>query len=423
MEILVRDGSIINISNTLVSVSPGSIMVTATSIVILVESHQEFTFFMRFKKSFLLLNHTLIIVTDKFSIFLDAKYHKRVPVHLLKPVECDIPIPDLSSTVDAISASFSPTEASIYYQAVYDSLMRILQGHMPVLIFVWGGNTVGCFAAKEVARIMSVPILYFDQGNSPGKIFVDPCGTNLQSFLYANQHILDEPPSLDRTEKAHSPSTLISVRRQSNPKFARTNFFIIFDIVYSLLARLPYRGVKNLYEKLKLQYNPLYRRDSVQYDIGRSGYYLIAVAHSFELKKEHQNLSFIGEIFRRIREEARIADIDLLIKLHPREDDPTFVEMIRALSRQYQGIIVAHPGRALIMHATKIFLFNTSLAIEAILQNKNYQFVDRSLYESFTRSRTLRYLHDYLIAAEEDGEDNFSLAAAEEVLNRTTKFR
>jgi hypothetical protein len=387
-------------------------------VVALVESRQQLDFFIRFKSAFKRLDIEFVVITDKLSIYLISKILHNINAYIVKPVKMNMDVPDLSLSVEVSSQTLSAAQAQGLYCSIFDCVSEIISSDRQTVCFIWSGYTVASLAMRDAVKRNNVSMLFFERGNSQGKYFVDPWGTNMRSYLYHNPEVLDCKYTSD---KIHSKTEDTEILHQNNflkNISFRINYLFIFDIIYSRLVGLPFRGEKNIVNKILNRAKPYYLKYVTYYNILGLKYYFVALPHSYEMKKQKCTMSLFSEIILNILSKAKIQGVDTVVKFHPDEDDKLFIEAL-ADQKQYGSLfVVSNDIHELVKNAQEVFLFNSSVALEAILQNKIYHFVQRSLFEQFTPQRTANYLHAYLIAPEVEKNGYFTLQTVQEFLKR-----
>jgi hypothetical protein len=386
------------------------------TILILAESHQQLQFFGRFKKSFLALNKNIIIITDKPSVLLKAKTLNIKEVVLIKYKNGICNSTAMNKAVELLSLSLTYKQVSILYESTYNCAHLLIEKYSKIVIFVWSGNSVSSIALKELAKKYSLEILYFERANYPGKIFVDPCGTNLQSFLYKNIHILDLPLYLEKFRKTDDHE-VIETQVLQEPFIENNNYFLWLDVLYSFFSKLPFRGEYNL---LKIVRNKISKSLNVTeyHDCSKTGFYLIALPHSYELKKKDIDFSNISKIIKEILNKAELDHVEIFVKFHPQENYAKFIRQILGIKYNEEQYFIKHNMKNLISNSKKIFLFNTSFAIEVILRKKDCEFLEHSLFEQMNYDRVINYIDKYLIELRMDKDGFFLPETLMNVLNR-----
>ena len=385
--------------------------------IILVESDEQLLFFRRLSRWMHDHDAVMVVVTDKVSVYLKAKWRDRCCAHLVARRESGMDSIGLSDTAEMISRAMTVTEAQVLYDSFRTAVVSLIQTPSDCIFFVWSGKTIGSNALRDLAKELSVTILYFDRGNYSHTLFVDPWGTNRESFIYHHLHLLD--PGGDY--HAMEISNRLDHQNVGNRTIVNrsVNALFLVDMLYSLIARLPFRGERNPLKKIAL----LYRKSSSMMikniDLSGRPYYFIPMSHSYEFKKDKVGMESLLKILSECARLALENNCSLVISFHPDEHDQYFVNEIVQFTEQHSITIARNSGSDLVREAQKVFLFGTSLAIDVFLQRKEHQFVGQSFYEHFTYERTLNYISHYLITMNIDREGYFTDDTMDQILHRS----
>jgi capsular polysaccharide export protein len=89
--------------------------------------------------------------------------------------------------------------------------------------------------------------------------------------------------------------------------------------------------------------------------------------------------------------------VDLVVKIHPAENDKAFLSFINALKAQYRFFIRQDDTRTLLLQAQSVVASNTSVALEAKLLNRPVLHFAKSLYREMDHARLVKYVTSYLL--------------------------
>lgn len=381
--------------------------------IILIESHQQLIFFKKFKNYFKTENRKAIILTDKLSIYIILKLTPVFKIHLIEKRGKKIIVPDLKATVECITNRFSKNKAELLYRSVYGTAELFIKKDNNFVLFIWGGNTIGSLALKNLSQSNSIPALFFDFGNYKDKIFVDPYGTNIDSFIYNNYElVLNSYYNNIITDDIN-----FSYRRVRHRFTKMLNVLFFFDVVHSWITGLPFRGEKNVIKKLYNKTKLLSKKQN-NVVLTQNKFYFIAFSHSYEIKK--LNLTFLEVVkgVNSIIADAKNKGIMVLAKFHPDEIDRDFLNIVDKLQTNNVFKIVYNDANELIEKAKKVYLYNTSLAIPALLKDKDIMFMCKSFFDKFSKSTLYYYLDFYLIKLDMDNKGFFLKESVDEIFNR-----
>lgn len=383
------------------------------NVIILIESFDQLQFFKKFKKWFEKTDTYPTIITDKLSVYFNLKLTSRFNICLLNQVSSKVDVPDLSSTFEVLTNQITITKGEILYSSVYSYAESLIQNYQNSIFFIWGGNTISSFALKNVAIVNSTPTLYFDYGNYSEKIFVDPVGTNIDSFIYKNfELVFNYPENKDFTVDQNILLSKDERRLRKN-----INLFFLFDAFYSWISGLPFRGEINPIKKIYFLIKPFYIKQKIA-PLKNISYYFIAFSHSYELKRLNLEFSDVVRKAHSIIDEAKNRKIMVYAKFHPSEIDKLFITSINELKDKNHFMIVDNDSDELIEQAIKVYLFNTSLAISCILKEKDISFLSKSFFDKFDKDGLINYLEFYLLQLQSDRRGYFLGTSVERIFKR-----
>jgi capsular polysaccharide export protein len=391
-----------------------------TTILSLAESQQQFEFFSRFNLNGRALGYKFIIVTSKLSIYLLCK---------ISGIECSIvnrsntiaTHKDLTTTGEVVHGFFTEEEASIYYSSFKRTISELYSSNNINLTMIWGGgDTVASHAMVDQAKKNGIQTLFFDKANIPGKIFVDPRGTNYESYLYKNINILDKAKSNEDAFKNYkkrfqSTNQLLGYR---NKKYL--NWLFPIDLLYSFFSHLPFRGDDQLIKKIFASFSKKKGTPIDSYVLRDGSYIFIPLNHSFEIQKENMSYLLAKELLMEGKALADQLGKDIVVKYHPAENDAKFFDFIRSLQHKYKFFIRNNSSRELISNACTIVASNTSVALEAMLMEKPVVHVGRSIFRELDQKRLSSFITWYLINIDLSLSEPISTEVIEIIIKRTS---
>jgi capsular polysaccharide export protein len=383
----------------------------------LIESQKQYNFFRRCQSSFESLSYRLEFVTSLYSVYLQS-LRKTIPCSLVMPSR-EIQQKDFSQCGELQYGLFTQDQANDYYSSFAERIEKILSAKTTALALLWGGgDTVASCAMIDQCRLNSIPILYIDRANIPGKIFADPKGMNFNSELYQNISLLDGTPAkndvFDRYQREY-----ISTYRQGGAEARNNiNWFLPLDILYSYFVRLPFRGEARIWKKLQEKFIMKDSKSGDKYEITKGSFIFVSLNHSFEIRKENKNYGPAEEIIKLASLRAKEQQVDVVVKLHPAENDKAFISFINALKAQYRFFIRQDDSRTLLLHAQSVVASNTSVALEAMLLNRPVLHFAKSLYREMDHNRLVNYVTSYLLDVDTTSSDQIPAETIAKFLTR-----
>jgi capsular polysaccharide export protein len=366
-------------------------------ILVLIESQQQFAFFSRCKNGFDNLSYQMEFVTNLLSVYLQCSL-KKIPCSLTRfPIEIK-KNKDFSQCGELLYGYFTQNQANVYYSSFAERINKILLMKSAALSLMWGGgDTVASLAMIDVCRLRSIPILYVDRANIPGKIFVDPKGMNFNSELYQNISLLDMVNPDTIMYERYRKEFITTYGRSGSGVRKKINWFLPIDILYSRFRRLPFRGATNLCKKFS---EIIFKKDSLIYDdyiLAEGKYIFVPLNHSFEIRKERKDYLPAEEIIKNACSLAKEQQKDVVVKFHPAENDRSFISFINSIKTKYHFIIRHEDSRTLLVNAYRVVASNTSVALEAMLLKRPIVHFAKSLYKELDEKRLINFVTSFLI--------------------------
>lgn len=118
-----------------------------------------------------------------------------------------------------------------------------------------------------------------------------------------------------------------------------------------------------------------------------------------KLHSEYNNIKAINLA----HSESKASNVELVVKIHPAENDPSEIYRIRKEQEKLGFHISDENTVELIKNAQSIITINSTVGMEALLYRKPVKTLGRCLYKEFDHERLKKYIHNYLI----DGIDYF----------------
>lgn len=156
---------------------------------------QQAHFFSRFIKAGLKKNLCLVFFTYQYSVYLYLrKLVGENNVIFIKDEHFNNGVAISKENVDrdleVLLGMFSIPIAKELYNSTF-TLLNMIGAENIELLWCWNGQKVIDHAMADFAKRHNIHMLYFEIANIEGKIFVDPQGTNCESYLYKNGAILN----------------------------------------------------------------------------------------------------------------------------------------------------------------------------------------------------------------------------------------
>lgn len=389
-------------------------------ILIYIENYEQFLFFNRFKENLNKLDYNFIAVTQKPSILVLCKLHK-YKCELLyeeKSIECnDLPI----QFSELYKNLLFKEQISNYYQSVMALLKELVAKYNCEFAFIYNGFSIPTYALSYIAKRHNIKALFFELANLPNKMFVATDGVNAHSNLYKKPSILESFPTTEEEYSCWKASYLQPVKKRSNRRrrtFIRALFFI-FDYSLFKVLNLPKSGEYDIIKKIKSKFIKLKTiiiYDEIDIKNCKYIFFPLQVHNDTQLvfNSEVDNISAILQLIKI----AKNRGLDLLIKPHPMERNTDFLKEITTLRTKYGFYLVDLPVKELIENSFKVVTINSTIGLEAMIMDKEVQFLGKSFYPKLEGEYLRNYIMEYLIDIEYNSNERICLDVVKKILSR-----
>ncbi|WP_318456155.1 capsular polysaccharide export protein, LipB/KpsS family [Photobacterium leiognathi] len=395
-------------------------------IIIVCDSYERFDFFYRLYSSLSSELYKIIIITDKFGIWLQAK-RKKITCYMTKSVfssgDTDTDI-DLNNTLEIKLDITNKHNAILYYQSFYKILTDVnnIYGKIDV-IFIWNGSGIVGSVIRDFCQAFQIKKCFFEISNLPGKIFVDPNGVNAQSSIFFNPNLLDEYEVVsDEEYSAWVEKYKIEKSNKGVPqakKARNINYYGIFDILFKKITHKPDNDSRTIYKRFesKLKSKKIEFIDS-DYDYINNEYIFLPfqVCNDSQIKinsnvNNEQALNIAYEY-------ARSRSFDLLIKIHPAETNVEFIKYIKEFIRDKKIYISTFDSNELILRSNEIFVINSTVGLEAMILDKKVNVLGNAIYKNMNNEYLKKFIFHYLINIDYFSDDKIDKSLMDELMAR-----
>lgn len=376
-------------------------------VIFLCEGIQHVRFFCRMEKAFFNLGYVAEYIVLDYSVYLQLKQLTKNKIFIVKrfdkatlsPYNCD----NILQAKDVLEGTISLDDARIVYNSVTKCCENIgLRAGFDLIIASQGILTAE-IAIRDFAKLNSISIIFFELANIPGKTFWDIDGSNAKSYLYKNIGILDEYQCNEKDYmtwkveyiknnlKQHIVKQRVNIK-SFNYKYgliSRCNIFFTginlrkFDLLLKIRHFIKSRCLKIEYDKIDLRKNsyiffPMQVASDSQIILNSDIDLFDALEYAIDVSKKN--------------------GLPLVVKLHPAERDLDVIYKVLKLRKKYRFKIVDDNTFFVIKNAERIITINSTVALEAMILNKNVEILGRSYYKYLNcNNRIQKYIMNYLI--------------------------
>lgn len=373
-------------------------------IVVYVSAIEKLNFFLRFRRSAALQGFDFKIITHSPSIkfiYPKATYiscsTRLEPSHTVEQI--------VESSIEGMSSGkIDRFRAEGVHRRLNDLFRSYVNDYEFIVCFLWNGSTLMEAITAKVANRYDVGVRFFEIGNFPGKVFVDPLGVNYKASIsdlaYFKTHYLsDAQPGKyegwlrNYLKTAHSSHT---VKQARNVK--RINVFFILDWLWYIIFK-PVVTPPTLINKLRDKYG---RRNYMSIDESDTNgsyiFYPCQVASDSQLIL-NSDICNIGAL-KIIAARAKGRECSVVVKLHPAEPDVNMELEIRQFCRINGFLISDRSVPELLEGASEVITINSTVGLQAILFDKPLTILGDAFYKKYSLEELLFYINEYLLCVD-----------------------
>lgn len=390
-------------------------------ILIYIWCRAEAHFFIRFQKAADKMGYCIFYITDKYSAYqyLAKKLIRDNKVFFIKKNKIVSFPADFSIDIERRLKTFSDAQI----QEIYDATLSFLDmfNDKPIsCIFMWNGYRAIDHALQVYAYEKNIKTLYFEIANIPGKIFVDPQGTNARSLLQKKPAVLQNFLINFDDYLNWKRGYIMEKMVQTNVKQAKHTPLGIAakDYLWDIWGRL----FKNGGCAIEYPFRRLYRRffkSHINMSNSNSihgAYILFPLQVSNDTQVVLNANCSLLEAVRRSVKLARNQNVYLVIKPHPAEKNPTYVKRLLDITSTYDKVVFSNENTFKLMkNALEVITINSTVGLEALILGCKVHIIGKAFYENFhTEDDIARYIMGYLLNVDYWGESPLS----EDILNK-----
>ena len=390
------------------------------SIVIYVDVLERWHFFSKFYTPLQAEGHKVWFVTARLSI---AQQIKKLTSNLtiLKehpdngPYDSSV---DLTQSLSVLNHYHSLLQAQEISDAVNRQMQVLSTQHDITMIWIWNGTTTIAKTLTSFARKNRIERRYFEISNLSKLIFVDTEGTSGASYLCAHPEILDNN-TVDEKEyqqwlSAYHQEDLIPRQAENRAKIPWPALIDMLGYLRGYIKEDRRSVFRLLINRLSNKFsNPIFEEaDLVQPYV----FLPLQVSDDSQLKlfSTYSNIDLLQQALYISHEKGA----RLLVKIHPAESDRDEIKQLTRLSKKGAFSIVDNPTKSLIRQAELIIVNNSTVGLQALIEEKEIMVFGNALYKAFDQTRLKQYILDYLLPADYFGEETIPTDTITSILTR-----
>lgn len=361
---------------------------------------EKVNFFDRFYPAILGYDLDIVLLTNRVSTLLSKRNLKIRVIKKNEEYDYQEKIPVARELCDG---SLSREQVKNLFKSVYAAGKKEIENGNIKYIFIFGGSNTPEKAIWQLANDFGIKTLFFELSNIPGKIFVDPKGTNAESSLYNDITILDKYTVSDKDyerwkEIYLSNKNLYKLIPPQAIKQRKYNLLYIVDHFGFKLLNVPFEDNRSFATKLKRK---LFWNKSIfpydQYNLSAGNYIFFPMQVSNDAQiLFNSGMNNIDGIVYSITV-ANKGGKKLLVKPHPAELNPNEITRILDLKKEYKFLFVNYPTIDILKYCDKVITINSTVGLEAMIMGKKVEFLGRTFFDKFDVTRLKKYVMYYLI--------------------------
>lgn len=392
-------------------------------------STEQAHFFLRFQEASYTLGIIMMFFTEQYSVYeyIKTRIIRDNKVIFLKRNDCEWNgvIPDLSMNLEVLTGAYNYHEAQMVYKGVRNICKGIFSQNVRC-VFLWNGCKVSDHAVKDAAHSCGIDMLFFEISNIKGKLFVDPEGTNANSFLYRNPQILKHY-EYDREKYMAWKELYVSDKLKNSiiPQAKGKSYKVAGkELALNFWGLLIHRGVVSPKIPLLKLWRRLIHENRVQGEICDKKAYGRYIFFPLQVSSDTQilingNVSLL-EAIEKALVIAKRADKYLLIKPHPAERDLAQLSEIRRCLSTYDKIAFTNNNTfELIRQSDLVVTINSTVGLESRILEHPVKIFGRALYENLSNDQIGSYIMNYLFNIDYWAQKDITRQELEDILKRS----
>ncbi|MGF1784836.1 hypothetical protein L4D00_03415 [Photobacterium swingsii] len=377
-----------------------------------------------------------IYYTNELNVYLYLRYHSK-RVKLITHGSCRD-----ADNVDAIvKANYEFLSGDISYESAIElyrnsySFFKSENLNEVKYVFVWNGESL---IAKSILNTFSnsdieAEFRFFEIANLPGKIFVDPKGTNGKSlystdFREINSNLIDENVSADYKHWLESYKSSNNAPKQVKKK--GMSYFVksvinesVKYIGYSLFSLSKrsdmsyFNTVQRLFNYHFSQSSAVNKTDNFSIDENDLIYFVpFQVSNDTQLviNSDVDNLQLLKYVVTLAKED----DAKVIAKIHPAEENiKKSNELMLFGSDNEVRFENSTDSNELIKVSSKVFTINSTVGLQAMILGKDVEVLGNAVYKNFNKEDLEIYITRYLLDIDYFNPSDFDSSQVNKVFN------
>ncbi len=375
-------------------------------IVILIEVREQADFFLRFQNAAAIMGYQILFIAIRYSVYkylrCKCAYGNKTIFLTKNFVRQDVIVPDLSNDIETKTGK-KEKQLSNVYRAIW-GIWNNINGNVKYICMV-NGCKVGDHALRDIAQKYNIKTLFFELSNIPGKVFVDPKGTNACAEIFFHKEILQRYVVRHEDYTQWKEKYIQQKLQEITVKQANVNGLqlALCSWFMDIIGRVVYHGVEprgGSIAKIKSRIRKLIKQNKDNDDIfvpKDISYIFFPLQVSNDTNIVIHARKNMKEALKQAINIAKNKNCWLVVKPHPVEPYPSYLKAIIKESSYKRILITRGNTFQLILHAEQVFTINSTVGLEALILQKPVIIVGKALYENFSYLDVEKYIGGYLV--------------------------
>lgn len=374
---------------------------TMSKIFIYIDNYERFKFFSKIAHHAKDLGFDVIAITNRPSIYLLAKLNGLFYNCLLLKDDLDSVLSfNLSCNASVISGRMTETKAN----KLFNSMVRVLRKNTTDkdFVLIWNGSCPVGDAIRYVKTTMHYKTLFLEISNFECRLFVDPEGVNARSRLYNDKEYINGFLAQQRVDSEWIES-YEEYKSSPPPQSKIANKFnlpALFDYVaFSISNKLIIDDERGVLFYLRGKTSRQRKINSATPSINSDSRFIfcplqVSTDTQLTINSDYDNIGLL----KYAKELASALDLEVVAKIHPAENNPDELNRITKFIGSERGLYLSSESTtSLIKNSTVVCVNNSTVALEAMIYQKETHVIGRSYFTWFNDKDIDNYLFCYLL--------------------------
>jgi len=280
---------------------------------------------------------------------------------------------------------------------------RLFEKYEPETLWIWNGSNQLSQALVDVGKGFNVKTLFFDIGNFPGKLFVDPWGINCRSWYVSNRESLRDSdidfPSFYKWKYSYLSTKQNAHVVPQAKSIGVFNYHYLIDLVgFWFCGAITVEKLSPVWKTVDFVKRQFFQLPFDDFDPVENSSFLF---YPLQVSTDSQVLWNCdlsqAEVLRSAAATAKYEGKELVVKPHPAEPHCKALQEIVDLKKELGFKLVNGNTFTFLQCCSRVITLNSTVGLEAMLLGKPVEIVGRALYAGFDELDIANYLQNWLL--------------------------